>query len=156
MFNPTLAPFAAGLGVPGVSGTPIRPPGPRGLGDPYECLLDPFNPAPPIALCKNGLAPGENGEPDTLPDAALPFLERGEFEKLPLLAGDPLNGVGVLAYLGGVAYLVSGVTGVELGGSPRSFRWAGVRGMSERSSLPRNRGQQAATMLNAKMNCRRW
>jgi len=76
LFSPTLAPFAAvGLGVPGVSGTFIlEPAGPRGLGDPYECLLDPSYPFPPIAFCNKGLAFGENGDPDLgLPD-------NGEFE----------------------------------------------------------------------------
>jgi len=75
LFNPTLAPFPAGLGVPGASATFIlEPPGPRGLGDPYECLLDPFIPVPPIALCNNGLAPGEKGDPDMfrgLPGSAI-------------------------------------------------------------------------------------
>jgi hypothetical protein len=54
-----------------------------------------------------------------------------------------------------VAYFVSGAGGVELGGRPRSFRWAGVRAMSEMSSLPRNRGQHATTVLNVKRNCRK-
>lgn len=73
-----------------------------------------------------------------------------------MLAGEPLNGVGVRAYLGGVAYFVSGVGGAELGGRPSSLRWAGVRGMSEMSSLPRKRGQHAAIVLKEKINCRQW
>lgn len=78
LFNPTLTPFAVGLGVPGVSGT-LETPGPSGLGEPYECLLFPFNP-PPIAFCNNGLAPGENGVPDILPDDGLPLPDRGDPE----------------------------------------------------------------------------
>jgi hypothetical protein len=87
-----------------------------------------------------------------LPDG-LPLSARGEFEKLPLLAGEPLNGVGVRGYLGGVAYFVSGVAGAELGGRPSSLRWAGVSGMSEISSFPRRSGQHAATMLKENRNC---
>ena len=44
-------------------------------------------------------------------------------------------------------YLVSGVDGLELGGKPRSFLCAGVRGMSERSSFLRRSGQHATMML---------
>ena len=81
LFNPTLDPFAAnGLGVPGVSGTFILdPPGPRGLGDPYEALLFPFNP-PPIAFCNNGLDPGENGDPGIPEPFGLPLPDNGELE----------------------------------------------------------------------------
>lgn len=69
-----------------------------------------------------------------------------------MLAGEPLNGVGVRAYLGGVEYFASGVGGAELGGRPSSLRWAGVRGMSKISSLLRKRGQHAANMLKENMN----
>lgn len=52
LFKPTLAPFPVkGLGVPGVSGNDIlEPPGPRGLGVPYEDLLAPFKPPPAIVF----------------------------------------------------------------------------------------------------------
>jgi hypothetical protein len=103
LFNPTFTPFAAvGLGVAGVSGKfALDAPGPRGLGEPYECLLVPFNP-PPIAFCNKGLVTGEKGDPDMLPELGLPFRDRGDSEYLSLLPGEPLIGVGVLAYLGGV------------------------------------------------------
>lgn len=147
--RPTLAPFPAnGVGVLGVSGIvefALDPAGPRGLGEPYECLLDPSNPAPPIAFCIKGEFPGEKGEPALLPDFGLP--DRGEFEKLPMwLAGDPL-GVGVLATRGGVLYCEPGVGGFDVGGKPRSFLCAGVRGISERSSGVRMRGQNATKIL---------
>ena len=78
----------------------LEPAGPRGLGDPYEYLRDPSNPAPPIAFLAYGvLFPGEKGEPDTLLDPGLPD---GEFEKLPILLAGELFGVGVLANRGGV------------------------------------------------------
>lgn len=65
--------------MPGVSSILVlEAPGPKGLEDPYECLLDPFIPFPPIAFCSNGLAVGENGDPDLLPCIGLP--DRGEFE----------------------------------------------------------------------------
>jgi hypothetical protein len=63
-----------------------------------------------------------------------------------MLAGDPASD-GVLEYRGGVLYTEFGVAGLELGGRPSSFRWAGVRGMSERSSLGRTSGSSAKTML---------
>jgi len=80
-----------------------------------------------------------------LPDLGLP--DSGEFEKLPiLLAGEPL-GVGVLATRGGVLYCEPEVGGFEVGGRPRSFLWAGVRGISDRSSGVRRRGQNATSIL---------
>jgi hypothetical protein len=143
-----------GLGVPGVSSAlALEAPGPKGLAEPYDCLLFPLKPAPPIAFCNNGLAPGEKGDPEILPDAELPFLESGEFEYPSLLPGDPLNGVGVLANLGGVAYFESGVGGTELGGRPSNFRWAVVRAISERSSFFLKAGHRATMMLNANTNC---
>ncbi len=63
-----------------------------------------------------------------------------------LLVIDP-DMEGVLEYRGGVLIFESGVAGAELGGSPRSFLCAGVRGMSSRSSSFRNRGSSANTML---------
>jgi len=78
-------------------------------------------------------------------DFGLP--DSGEFEKLPiLLAGEPL-GVGVLATRGGVLYCEPGVGGFEVGGKPRSFLCAGVRGISDKSSGVRRRGQNATSML---------
>lgn len=64
------------------------------------------------------------------------------------LAGDPPI-EGVLEYRGGVLYADEGVAGFELGGRPRSLRWLGVRGMSERSSAGRTRGRRARPMLNS-------
>lgn len=46
-------------------------------------------------------------------------------------------------YLGGVLKVVSGVGAAEEGGSPSSFRWAAVSGISERSSLGRSNGKHA-------------
>jgi len=63
-----------------------------------------------------------------------------------MLAGEPASD-GVLEYRGGVLYAEFGVSGLELGGRPRSFRWAGVRGMSERSSAWRTRGSSALLIL---------
>jgi hypothetical protein len=40
---------------------------------------------------------------------------------------------------------------MELGGNPSSFRWAGVNGISERSSFGRKRGRSARLMLNKGM-----
>ena len=90
-----------------------------------------------------------------LPEGLAPSA-LGEFEKLPLLAGEPLNGVGVRANLGGVAYVLFGVGGAELGGKPSSFRCPGVSGISERSSFARRRGQHAATALKANTDCMQW
>jgi hypothetical protein len=57
-----------------------------------------------------------------------------------LLAGLALRDV-ESRYLGGVTNVVPGVAGgVAAGSRPRSERWVGVRGMSERSSLGRKRG----------------
>lgn len=63
-----------------------------------------------------------------------------------MLAGDPASD-GVLEYRGGVLYTELGVAGLELGGRPSSFRWAGVSGMSDRSSLGRTSGSSAKAML---------
>lgn len=63
-----------------------------------------------------------------------------------MLAGEPASD-GVLEYRGGVLYTEFGVAGRELDGRPSSFRWAGVRGMSERSSWGRTSGSSAKTML---------
>lgn len=127
-------------------------PGPN--EDPYEFLLVPFSP-PAIAFCNNGLADGENGEPEKLPPngLSLPFPDNGDPELFRLLPGDPARGVGVLEYLGGVAYLVSGVAGFELGGRPRSFLCAGVRGISWIESVARKRGTKARAILYANTRC---
>ena len=50
--------------------------------------------------------------PEGLPEAGLPLR----------FAGELLNGVDVLLYLGGVTYSEPGVGGLELGFNPRSFR----------------------------------
>ncbi len=63
-----------------------------------------------------------------------------------MLAGDPASD-GVREYRGGVLYAELGVAGRELGGRPSSLRWAGVRGMSERSSWGRTSGSSAKAML---------
>lgn len=72
--------------------------------------------------------------------------ERGELMWLLRLAGDPPID-GVLEYRGGVLYAEPGVAAPELGGRPRSLRWLGVRGMSERSSAGRTKGSSATPIL---------
>jgi len=91
-----------------------------------------------------------------LPDNGLPLFDNGEFEKSPLFPPEPLNGVDDLGYFGGVAYWEPGVGGAELGGRPRSFRCAGVKGISETSSGFRKRGRQAMRMLKTNTHRRRW
>lgn len=54
---------------------------------------------------------------------------------------------GVREYFGGVEMSEAGVGGALMGGRPRRSRWAGVRGMSERSSLGRTKGRRARRML---------
>lgn len=67
----------------------------------------------------------------------LAFADMGEG---CLLAGLALREV-ESRYLGGVTNVVPGVAGgVAAGSKPRSERWVGVRGMSERSSFGRKRG----------------
>jgi hypothetical protein len=63
-----------------------------------------------------------------------------------MLAGVPACD-GVLEYRGGVLYTELGLAGCELGGRPSSFRWAGVSGMSDMSSLGRTSGSSAKMML---------
>lgn len=48
-------------------------------------------------------------------------------------------------------YWEPGVVGVLLGSRPRSLRWEGVRGISERSSLRRKRGYRAIRALESRM-----
>lgn len=48
---------------------------------------------------------------------------------------------------------MSGVGGTELGPRPSSARWAGVRGMSERSSGRPQNGLSAMKMLKTGINC---
>lgn len=48
---------------------------------------------------------------------------------------------------------VPGVAGAELGGRPRSWRWAAVRGMSDISSLARSSGRSARPMFTSGMRC---
>lgn len=58
-------------------------------------------------------------------------------------------------YLGGVTNTVPGVAGgVAAGSKPRSERWVGVRGMSERSSVGRKRGERATITLKTKKSWR--
>lgn len=58
-------------------------------------------------------------------------------------------------YLGGVTYVVPGVRGgVAEGSSPRSERCVGVRGISERSSFGRKRGNSATRIFRAKKSRR--
>lgn len=59
-----------------------------------------------------------------------------------------LSGVDERGYRGGVTYCEPGVGGAELGARPSSFRCAGVRGISERSSFPRTRGKRAIIMFD--------
>lgn len=109
---------------------------------------------PPLetALYSSGLVDGENDAPDESLRPERPALpDRGD--DAPLLAG-----VAVLEaesrYLGGVMYVVPGVSGgVADGSSPRRERCVGVRGISERSSFGRNKGYNATRMFNARMNC---
>lgn len=79
---------------------------------------------------------------------------------LPLWAVEPpavlmLAGVpaidGVLEYLGGVLMEGPPGTAFAIDGSPRSFLWEGVRGMSERSSAGRKSGRSATMMLKRGM-----
>lgn len=65
--------------------------------------------------------------------------------------GDPLRGVEVLAYFGGVLNFEPGVGAVERGDKPKSFRCAGVKGISERSSVCRKSGRKAIIILYIKM-----
>lgn len=76
----------------------------------------------------------------------LALAESGELDGVCLPVDPAIEGV--REYRGGVLYLVSGVAGFELGGRPSSFRWAGVRGISARSSLARTRGRHAMTMFH--------
>lgn len=58
-------------------------------------------------------------------------------------------------YLGGVTNEVPGVNGEVVDGRrPRSERCVGVRGMSEKLSLGRNRGYNARRMFTAKISCK--
>lgn len=72
-------------------------------------------------------------------------------EKLLLLPVDP-DMDGVREYRGGVLYTDPGVGGADEGPRPRSFRWPGVRGMSERSSFGRTSGNRATPILNSGMH----
>lgn len=122
---------------------------PRGLGDPSDPNEE--RRAPFMAFWSKGLL----GKPNT-PGFALPLLAtglpwfenglRGELEKLRLLPADP-EIEGVREKRGGVLYTEPGVGGAEEGGRPSSFRWLGVRGMSEKSSLCRARGSRLVPML---------
>lgn len=58
---------------------PLELLGPSGLGDPYDSLLDPFDP-PPIAFWSKGLGMGENGIPERFPPFGLPFFDSGDSE----------------------------------------------------------------------------
>lgn len=76
-----------------------------------------------------------------------PFADRGEVDALALPVDPAMDGV--RAYRGGVLYVVSGAAGLELGGRPSSFRWAGVKGISAMSSGPRTSGRQATNMFHS-------
>lgn len=110
--------------------------------------LPPFE----TALYSSGLVDGENDAPDESLRPEGPALpDRGD--DAPLLAG-----VAVLEaesrYLGGVMYVVPGVSGgVADGSSPRRARCVGVRGISERSSFGRNKGYDASRMFKTRMSC---
>jgi len=66
------------------------------------------------------------------------------------LAGLPLREVDT-RYLGGVAYVVPGVRGgVAVGSNPKRARCVGVKGISERLSVGRNRGYKARRMFAVK------
>jgi hypothetical protein len=103
LFKPKFAPFVPdGVGVGGASEIVLLDaPNPSGLPEPYELLLEPLYP-PPTAFCNKGLAPGEKGDPVTLPSLGLSLRPDGDSEYLSLLPGELLIGVGVLAYRGGV------------------------------------------------------
>jgi hypothetical protein len=62
---------------------------------------------------------------------------------------------GVLEYRGGVLYAEPGVGGTALGGSPRRALWAGIKGISLKSSRFRRRGNMATPMLMTGIVCRR-
>jgi hypothetical protein len=103
LFSVTLGPLPMeGLGVDGLSNQfPLEAPNPNGLGEPYDGRLLPTNP-PPIALLNRGLAFGEKGNSLDPPWEGLPFPDNGEGEYA--LLGDPLCGVAVRGYRGGVIY----------------------------------------------------
>lgn len=93
-----------------------------------------------------------DAKPDPLPTGVgLPWFDglrvrTGELEKLRLLTAEPWA-EGVRAYRGGVLNTEPGVGGAPDGGSPSSFRWPGVRGMSARLSLPLINGIEFMAML---------
>lgn len=55
-------------------------------------------------------------------------------------------------YRGGVLNLASGVGAADEGSRPSSWRWADVRGMSDRSSFGRIKGRHATPMLTKGMS----
>ena len=70
-----------------------------------------------------------------------------------LVACDPLclrpleRGVGDLVYRGGVIYVEPGVAGADDGLRPNKALWDGLKGMSDKSSLPVAKGEMALTMF---------
>lgn len=79
----------------------------------------------------------------------LPRVEPGELEKLRRLVAEPTEGV--REKRGGVLYTDPGVSGLDDGGRPRSFRCPGVKGMSDKSSFGRMMGKRLAATLNRGM-----
>jgi hypothetical protein len=155
LFNATLTPLCPPLGV-GVDGAEpntlsSRPTTP--LPDPKLHLLLPATVAlrtSPLAGLPENDPPDRSGLPVTgLPDTLRP---NGELPTVAALLLEALTARGVLrTYRGGVTYVLPGVGGVASGESPRSVRWRGVRGMSERSSFgPMGRsGRKALRPLKA-------
>lgn len=104
--------------------------------------LPPFD----TALWNNGLVEGEKDAPDDSrrPEAPV-LLDKGDAALLAELAVRDAE----RRYFGGVMYVLPGVSGEEVeGSSPRRERWVGVRGISERSSFDRKRGDRAMTMFD--------
>lgn len=107
--------------------------------------------APNMAFWSSILGVGDARPDPLLAGVGLPWFDglrvkTGELEKLRLLTAEPWA-EGVRAYRGGVLKTEPGVGGAPEGGSPSSFRWLGVRGMSARLSLPLNNGMVFLRML---------
>lgn len=108
---------------------------------PLKFGLKDLGPNELLVLIPPNFSKTDRGEPVKLPNDAFSFPG----DNKPI--GDPLRGVEVLAYLGGVLNFEPGVWAAERGDSPRSFRCAGVRGISARSSVCRKRGRKAMIIL---------
>ena len=103
-------------------------------------------------LCNNGLGEGEKeGPDDSLCPEAPALADKGEPDLLAGLAFRDAES----RYLGGVTYVVPGVSDcVAEGSSPKSERCVGVNGISEKLSFGRKRGYNATRMFRAKMTRR--